>query len=562
MVKRFSIFGPSVGAGLGKNVFGKDVANHSLFRSFFLYGGLEQLDILNPNVVKPEQIVASFIGNQTAQTKIRSYPLLDVSAAKASGTLMRGTADIINLAWDRRAQGTAFDYSLIGLIHTIAPHSIREYIAQTLVAPVMPWDALICTSPSIQTAMRNMFEEWRDYLGARFSGEAASAPLLPLIPLGIEASDFPSATENQQGRASLRAELGVGSEELLVLWVGRLSFFEKAFPQPMMLALESAAKLSGKRVHFAMAGWFPNKDTEEKMYRHAASVHAPTIAFHIIDGNDKPKLRNAWAGADVFISLVDNIQETFGITPLEAMASGLPVVVSDWDGYRYTVRDEIEGFLIPTAIGAPNKTTAALSRQHMFGTKTYQQYVGVTAQHSAVHVGIAAKRLTELFASKELRLKMGEAGRQRVLSTFDWRIVIPHYIGLANELRAIREVAAPSKRKTSDALITGPAHHPSRSDPFHAFANFPTHILAEDSKISLAIENYGQALNEASGVVLSMFGSNWRATISEMTTLCSLLQQNQVLSLRELALSFPSDRQGNVRMSVLWLAKMGVIDWI
>ena len=46
-----------------------------------------------------------------------------------------------------------------------------------------------------------------------------------------------------------------------------------------------------------------------------------------------------WAAADVFLSLVDNIQETFGITPLEAMAAGLPVVASDWDGYRYTMRD-------------------------------------------------------------------------------------------------------------------------------------------------------------------------------------------------------------------------------
>ena len=30
------------------------------------------------------------------------------------------------------------------------------------------------------------------------------------------------------------------------------------------------------------------------------------------------------------------------------MAAGIPVVVSDWDGYRYTVTDGVEGFLIPT----------------------------------------------------------------------------------------------------------------------------------------------------------------------------------------------------------------------
>ena len=29
------------------------------------------------------------------------------------------------------------------------------------------------------------------------------------------------------------------------------------------------------------------------------------------------------------------------------MAAGVPVVVSDWDGYRYTVSDGVEGFLVP-----------------------------------------------------------------------------------------------------------------------------------------------------------------------------------------------------------------------
>jgi hypothetical protein len=140
--------------------------------------------------------------------------------------------------------------------------------------------------------------------------------------------------------------------------------------------------------------------------------------------------------------------------------------------------------------------------------------------------------------------------------------VIPHYIELANELGALRKVAAQSEIQTSGALIAGPAHHPSRSDPFHAFANFPTHILTDNTKLSLAIESYGQVLNEASGVMLSMFGANWRATMSEMKTLCDLLHQHHILSLRELASSFSIDRQDSIRMSVLWLAKMGVIDWL
>src|SRR5207244_1790203 len=45
---------------------------------------------------------------------------------------------------------------------------------------------------------------------------------------------------------------------------------------------------------------------------------------------------------------VDNLQETFGLTPIEAMACGVPQVVSDWDGYRDTVLDGVTGYLVPT----------------------------------------------------------------------------------------------------------------------------------------------------------------------------------------------------------------------
>jgi glycosyltransferase involved in cell wall biosynthesis len=43
------------------------------------------------------------------------------------------------------------------------------------------------------------------------------------------------------------------------------------------------------------------------------------------------------------------------------MAAGIPVVVSDWDGYKDTVRDGVDGFRIPTfkpmgsdSIGVPS----------------------------------------------------------------------------------------------------------------------------------------------------------------------------------------------------------------
>ena len=58
--------------------------------------------------------------------------------------------------------------------------------------------------------------------------------------------------------------------------------------------------------------------------------------------------RQALSSADIALSLVDNTQETFGLAVAEAMAAGLPVVASNWNGYRDLVRHGVDGYLVPT----------------------------------------------------------------------------------------------------------------------------------------------------------------------------------------------------------------------
>ena len=85
------------------------------------------------------------------------------------------------------------------------------------------------------------------------------------------------------------------------------------------------------------------KNGNEFVYTREGAHSTPRILFHK-DITDRPELYNA---ADVFTSPIDNLQETFGLTPLEAMSCGVPQVVSDWDGYKDTVEDGITGFRIP-----------------------------------------------------------------------------------------------------------------------------------------------------------------------------------------------------------------------
>jgi hypothetical protein len=400
-----------------------------------------------------------------------------------------------------------------------------------------------------------MFDDWAEYLKGRFGGQLDLRPSLPLIPLGVDGDKFAEAAQSEAGRIELRTKLGVADDAILVIWVGRLSFFEKAFPQPMMLAIQAAAQASGKLVHFAMIGWFPNGEEGAEMYREAARVHAPNVNFHILNGNDKALLNQAWAAADAFISLVDNIQETFGITPIEAMAAGLPVVISAWDGYRYTVRDGIEGFLIPTLIGSPNSATADLVSMHVAGQRTYQQYVGVVAQHTAVNIGVATEALTELFRSKDLRKKLGSAGQQRIREMFDWKVVAPQYVSLATELAAVRS-------RSVRSLATGAGQNPVKNDPFYAFKGFATHVLEATSKVRLSETFQREDLIKARDVKLDMFASNWRANWAEIETILGLLEKDGSLTVLEILARFPAARYSSVQMALLWLAKMGWIDWL
>ena len=191
----------------------------------------------------------------------------------------------------------------------------------------------------------------------------------------------------------------------------------------MYQALENAAQATGKEVVLVECGWHANEHIE-KAFAAGAQLVSPSVRVVTLDGRVAENRETAWASADVFCSLSDNIQETFGIVPIEAMAAGLPVVVSDWDGYKDTVRDGIDGFRIPTLAPAPG-LAGDLAHRHALEIDTYDMYCGHSSSLVAVHAQKLTNAFIELFKSPELRKKMGEAGRLRATQDYDWRTIIP-----------------------------------------------------------------------------------------------------------------------------------------
>jgi glycosyltransferase involved in cell wall biosynthesis len=558
-IQELAIFHPAGHLTQPGNPFGKDIANAGLFRALAQHGGYRQFNVLNQLNVPPQALAAGLFPDGQMRSAVATAPLHSTDVPARGGVLLRGQPYLSELAWLRRSAARQNDYSLVGLIHTIAPPAIRELIGAAAVAPVEGWDALVCSSPAVQEAMGEMFDRWDVYMQERLGAARAPRPQLPLIPLAVDVESMIAVADQDDLGKDLRKTYDIKADDLVVLWVGRLSFFEKAFPQPMFLAVERAARRSGCRVHFLMAGWFPGGEEDRARYLQAAASYAPSVNLLLLDGNDKDVLEACWSAADVFLSLVDNIQETFGLTPVEAMAAGLPLVVSDWDGYSYTVRNEVEGFLIPTLGGSAEQLGTLIANLHSLGLETYQTYVGAVAQHTAVHVEAAAEALERLFLSPALRARLGAAGRRRACELFSWPIVVSQYNDLLEELAERRLVDS-----LNNAARDGLRHrlHPMRGNPFSDFEGFSTEVLRPETTFCVA-EDFAleETLARLQAVSLDGMFPGVRANPQEVETLLRKLQFQPAFSLRQIQQCYPPERAEFIGLALVWLAKLGVVNW-
>jgi D-inositol-3-phosphate glycosyltransferase len=542
------------GVGLKENPFGMDVANLGLYRALARYAPGDELTFLAFNRMDDAAVAAELYQDGPATKSIKTTSVFNPEMIAAAGTLVRPSGDISDLAWMRRKDGDRA-YSITGLIHSLAPPAMREYIARVITTPIQPWDTIWCTSPAVRSSLTTMYEEYSDFLSGRFGagdGKPRPFPEMPVIPLGIEVDEIQTRLGKPDVRASMRAELNIAEDEIVVLWVGRLSFFEKAHPSPMFLALEEAAKRTGAKVRMLNVGWFPGGEMHRGLYEEAARNHAPSVKVDFFDGNERAFVDRVWGAADVFISLVDNIQETFGITPIEAMAAGLPLVMSDWDGYRANATNGVEGFLIPTLLPPPGSGWL-LGQRHVLGMEFYQTYAGAAAMHTAVDIDAAATALEALIREPDLRRRMGEAGKARARAMFNWPGVVEQLCAHWAEQGERRNAATSHDRAPERFLVS-----PIKGDPFTSFQSFATTSLSNQTVISARGTDPKAVLRAARATRIDEIMEIYRGPGAE-DTLAYLLSHGpcRVPDLAEL-LRQPEDQ---VSRLVVWMAKFGIVSW-
>lgn len=541
-------FVPEAFTTAGRKLMGRNAAGESFLKGLARHARLDRFVAFVPDPAfgAPFKNTIAALGRREP---VEIVGPADIPALVETGALHMPAPGLGDLARKRSLFGDRA-WSLTGITHTTASAAAMDGIVDLLTAPLQPWDAVICTSAAVRDNVEQLWDAQRDYLRTRLGATRFVTPELPVIPLGIVTADFQFSSAD---RRAARALVGADETTVVVLFSGRLSFHAKAHPLAMYQAVAAAAPAlpAGGRVLLVECGWHANESIADA-FAEAAAVACPGIEVRVLDGRKPDDRRAAWASADIFCSLSDNIQETFGLVPVEGMAAGLPCVVSDWNGYKDTVRDGVDGFRIATLAPAPGGARD-LAVNHALEIESYDTYLGQSCMLVSVDIGAATEAFRKLFADRMLRRRMGESGRLRARTIFDWSAIIPRYQALWAEL---------GDRRRAAAIATPQPRHPwpARLEPFTAFAAYPTKTLSPDTMFELDGGPATARAKHAAFEKLRMvaYARHTHLHPEELDHIIAVLTAGPA-SADALVAALPAERKSAVYRALIRLAKLGIV---
>ena len=166
---------------------------------------------------------------------------------------------------------------------------------------------------------------------------------LTLVPCGFDPDEFSPLPTREA-----RAKLGLDPGERIILQLGRL-VRRKGIDTVIAAAgrLKRDHNLPTRLLVVGGSDREPDPSHSPELARLVEIARAEDVAELVtfVGRRDRKELRDYYAAADVFITTP--WYEPFGITPLEAMASGTPVVGANVGGIKFTVRDAETGYLVP-----------------------------------------------------------------------------------------------------------------------------------------------------------------------------------------------------------------------
>ena len=369
------------------------------------------------------------------------------------------------LAW-LRAKHSPRPVPLTGLIHSINGPDQAVQIRRLVESPLRTCDAIFCTSTEGRTAFANQIARVEERHGLAFQGT------LRHVPLGVDERYF-----QVPDKAQARLRQSIAPHRVVALWIGRLSPASKADLVPLLYQwrlLVDQLDLATLSPLLVLAGGASASD-ELALRTTIQELQLGDSVRLLRDIEDAAKL-DLLAAADLFVSPIDNHQETFGIAVVEAMAAGLPVVCSDWDGYRDLVEHEVHGLRVPVFVERP--VPEAIEMRGLLEPDLAQLSV---SQSVSVDPSGLREALAFLMREPAIRSRLGQAARQRARERFSWSAVLEQadlaWKDLAEQARDLPWPPAS-------------AENPEILDPHDVFANYPTGQFPSD--LPLRVSKLGE----------------------------------------------------------------------
>lgn len=482
-------------------------------------------------------------------------PLGDLAGLEAAGIAYLPAPNMDDIAFARRkTHETAF--SVVGLTHSLATMRLYNLLSRFIFAPLQTWDALICTSKAGKSAVLRIIECHRDYLNSRGITTPPPPLQLPVIPLGIHCDQFGNNKENRTAAWEWRRSNGIEDHDVVLLSFGRIDPMTKSHPLPLWIAINHAQRnLDGEiKLHLIIAGQAPDQYLVDEVRKVSEDCDLSFI-IHWVDGSDESKSRYIWSAADIFISLPDNLQETFGLTPVEAMASALPCIASDWSGYRDTVVPMDTGFLIPTYM--PNRDSGLgvyFGNRYEENIDSFSHYVGGLSQVTAIDIEACSSAIEYLAKNPDERRRMGQNGRDRAEQLYDWSVILPQYLDLFDELTARRE-------KDFTIGTYDPSRecsHPFNPDPLSVFLGFSDNIVDGNTivqPVQKGVKTYRWLLEYS----VTSFARDILLKPDHIGDLVDKVVADDGCQINQICQYFPDVNQKYVIGTCLWLSKYGMV---
>ncbi|HEV2561855.1 MAG TPA: glycosyltransferase family 4 protein [Rhizomicrobium sp.] len=209
---------------------------------------------------------------------------------------------------------------------------------------------------------------------------------ITVIHRGVDLAKFDPANVSLERVAQLRAQWGVGENDLVILLPGRLTRWKG-----QLVLIEALSKLKPANTRTILAGDAQGRDAYESELRNAIAVAGLNvfIAGHVSD------MAAAYLVADIVVSASTD-PEAFGRVAAEAGAMSRPVIATDHGGARETILRGASGELVTP--GDADALARALERMIAAGPQTR------AAMGAAARVHIAENFTRERMCTDTLAL--------------------------------------------------------------------------------------------------------------------------------------------------------------